>query len=269
MIKMVSMLSILAIIASICSALEQERYWIETPDTENNIVFMEDRWIGIAGRDVEDKDLQDYQLKELSGVIVVQVKKNSPASKTDLQPGDVILKYEQQVVMSIKALRRMVEETPVGRKVILLVTREGKTRDVEIVVAKKKWEFEIPAMRSWVPKGWKEKPEENIYQDKENCLVLGIEIEDMTSQLRAFFGVQEDTGILITTVREGSLAEKSGFKTGDVVTKINDEKIDDLSQIKNFLCEKDSKEKLVFQVIRNKKELKILLLQKEDNPNKF
>jgi len=49
----------------------------------------------------------------------------------------------------------------------------------------------------------------------------GIRVDQMTDQLRSFFGVSGDNGVLVTSVDAGSAAEKAGLKAGDVITAID------------------------------------------------
>ena len=48
----------------------------------------------------------------------------------------------------------------------------------------------------------------------------GIQVEQMTDQLRNFFGVSTDLGVLVSSVDAGSAAEKAGLKSGDVITAV-------------------------------------------------
>ena len=49
--------------------------------------------------------------------------------------------------------------------------------------------------------------------------VAGIEAESLDSQLAEYFGVKE--GVLVRSVVRGSAAEKSGLRAGDVIVKID------------------------------------------------
>jgi membrane-associated protease RseP (regulator of RpoE activity) len=53
------------------------------------------------------------------------------------------------------------------------------------------------------------------------CGYLGVGLLDLTPELRAFFGVPEDTGVLVSKVAPGSPAEKAGIKVGDVLTGVD------------------------------------------------
>ena len=53
--------------------------------------------------------------------------------------------------------------------------------------------------------------------------IVGIEAESLDSQLAEYFGVKE--GVLVRSVVRGSAAEKSGLRAGDVIVKIDDNRV--------------------------------------------
>ena len=258
MLKKIGLMSILVITLMSAGVMSQDhsRYKFEMPDIEGNIL-MADRWIGIMGRDVEQSDLLPFKLKELSGVIITKIMDNSPASKTDLQRNDVILEYDHLRLMSWKALRRMVEETPIGRKVVLLVSHDGLVREAKVIVEKKAWEFEVPQFKKIIP-NWLDK--EETPKHEQDCLTLGIELQGLTTELRKYFGVSEDIGVLIARVEKDSVAEKSGLQVGDVIIRINQETIEEPSKVRDYVCEMKSSESLKMTVVRNRKEMVVHIL---------
>src|SRR6185295_14319149 len=53
----------------------------------------------------------------------------------------------------------------------------------------------------------------------------GIRVDDMTPQLRTFFGVSGNDGVLVTSVDASSSAEKGGLKAGDVVIAVDSQRV--------------------------------------------
>lgn len=252
--------SILLIMLLSIAATAQERKKIIIPEMVANLGFIEDRWIGLSGRDVEPKDLEKYKLDEIAGVIIVAISKDSPASNANLQEDDVILEYDNQKVMSIKSLKRMVLETPVGRKVPLKIMRNGKIMKSEVVVEKRSWEFEMPDVRKWIYKTYETDIDDeecpNCVEQQE-CITLGIELKSLSKQLRKFFNAPDNTGILISHVYENSIAEKSGLQAGDVIIKINDKQIIKPHQLHDELCQIDKNKRFNLSIIRDRKEIQI------------
>jgi len=88
---------------------------------------------------------------------------------------------------------------------------------------------------------------------------LGIDAEDLSGQLGAFFGAPDGEGILVRDVNSGSPAEKAGVKAGDVITSINGERIRTVGELREKLSAKrDDKDRTVkLGVLRNKSEISL------------
>ncbi len=90
---------------------------------------------------------------------------------------------------------------------------------------------------------------------------LGVNMQPFTRSLARYFNADKLTGILISTVLEGSPAEKAGLKSGDVLTEFNGtelsaEKNSDLSALRNLVRESE-KEMVDVKIWRKGKEKKL------------
>ncbi|HEX6898551.1 MAG TPA: PDZ domain-containing protein [Thermoanaerobaculia bacterium] len=54
---------------------------------------------------------------------------------------------------------------------------------------------------------------------------LGVNLTDLTPELRAHFGVPEGEGAMVSRVEAGSPAEKAGVKVGDILTSVDGQTI--------------------------------------------
>lgn len=50
---------------------------------------------------------------------------------------------------------------------------------------------------------------------------LGVELSELTPELRAHFGAPESAGVMVARVTAGSPAEKAGLKVGDIITSLD------------------------------------------------
>ena len=55
---------------------------------------------------------------------------------------------------------------------------------------------------------------------------LGVGTLPLTKELRAHFGVPEESGVLVASVEAGSPADKAGIRVGDVVTRVDGEAVE-------------------------------------------
>jgi membrane-associated protease RseP (regulator of RpoE activity) len=65
---------------------------------------------------------------------------------------------------------------------------------------------------------------EHVY-DSEGTRVrrgyLGVGLTEMTPELRAHFGVPEEAGVMVSSVEDGSPADKAGLKVGDIIAALD------------------------------------------------
>ena len=78
-------------------------------------------WLGIS---IEDQ-------KE-PGAIIRRVEPNSPAEKAGLKQGDVIVEFNNEEVIGVQQLTRLVRETPVGRVVDVRVRRDNREETLKV-----------------------------------------------------------------------------------------------------------------------------------------
>jgi membrane-associated protease RseP (regulator of RpoE activity) len=54
---------------------------------------------------------------------------------------------------------------------------------------------------------------------------LGVQLVDLTPELRAHFGVPEDAGVMISSVSEDSPAARAGIRVGDIISAVGAEPV--------------------------------------------
>jgi C-terminal processing protease CtpA/Prc len=103
-----------------------------------------------------------------------------------------------------------------------------------------------------------------------SSLRSGLMVENMTPQLGEFFGVKNGNGVLVRSVEKGSRADKSGFRAGDVIVKVNDQPVHDTSDFTHALRAHSGGPAAV-TVVREKKEqnLTLTLPEKKDSGSLF
>ena len=92
-------------------------------------------YLGVDIRDVGDEQIAQLKLKESRGAEVIHVDHDGPAGKAGLREHDVILQMNGVVIEGEDQLRRMLRETPAGRTVTLILSRDGQQQTVTIQLA--------------------------------------------------------------------------------------------------------------------------------------
>src|SRR5882724_6388569 len=163
-------------------------------------------FLGVGVSEIDSERAKALNLKEERGVEVKNVDEDSPAAKAGVKVGDVVLDYNGQRVEGMEQFVRFVRETPVGRAVKLLISRNGATQTLTATIGSRSsntillggddFRFTMPEIRipdiPRVVTSWQSR-------------TLGVDSESLNSQLAEFFGVKE--GVLVRSVIRGTAAE--------------------------------------------------------------
>lgn len=229
-------------------------------------------WLGVETHEVSTEDVKEWKLPAERGVVVERVTPDSPAGKAGLKEKDVITEINGQRVEGTAQFRRMVRETPPGRKVQLTVWRGGQTQTLSATLGKAEegrrtfstatpgaFAFRLPEVEALG-----DLPQLDMDSDMVTGMFagarprLGIDAEDIGGQLGAYFGAPDGEGVLVRGVNEGSPAEKAGVKAGDVITQFNGEPIRSLGDLRERLAgTKEEDRSVKLGILRNKNTLSL------------
>ncbi len=87
-------------------------------------------YLGVDIRDVTEEQVGALKLREARGAEILRVDHDGPAGKAGLREHDVVLQMNGQVVEGREQLKRLLRETPPGRSVSLLISRDGQQQTV-------------------------------------------------------------------------------------------------------------------------------------------
>ena len=237
---------------------------------EMNIVIGDDgsSWLGVETHEVTADKAKELKLSAERGVVLGKIVPDSPAAKAGLKENDVVTEINGQRVEGAAQFRRMIHEIPAGRSIQLTVWRDGRAQTISATLGKS--EERRHAMKMLAPRPgtfafrMPEIPEIPPMEWNGSMLLggqprLGIDAEDLSGQLGAFFSAPDGEGILVRDVNSGSPAEKAGVKAGDVITSINGERIRTVGELREKLSAKrDDKDRTVkLGVLRNKSEISL------------
>lgn len=242
-------------------------------------------YLGVQMKEISKENFAQYGLREVRGVAVEKVSENSPAERAGLQNGDVVVRFEGTEVTSIRKLSRLISEVAPDHQATLTVLRNGSEIELKVTMGKREFsKFEnsanifgelspMPAMPDmprvprtpaipFPPLGDREGSVMFFGSNRQ----IGITVTSLTKQLGDYFGVAEGRGILISSVRENSPANKAGLQTGDVVVEVDGKEVKNAFDLTRLINEK--KEGAVnLTVIRNKSRLNISVEPEKSDGN--
>ena len=232
-------------------------------------------YLGVGVVEIDAERAKELKLKEDRGVEIKSVDDDSGAAKAGLKVGDVILEYNGQRVEGQAQFMRLVQETPVGRTCTLLISRNGATQTLTVTIGTRKgawfsgdfsegfaYATPMPPMPPFPSQPPRMPDVPRTFMTWRSSAV-GIESESLGSQLAEYFGVKE--GVLVRSVIKGSAAERAGLKAGDVIVKVDGEKVATPREISGALRSTRSKKTVAFTVVRNRKEMNLSITLDESS----
>jgi serine protease Do len=165
-------------------------------------------YIGTKIQSVDADVAKQFNLKVREGALVRSVLPNSPAAQAGLEPGDLILKFNDHPINDPTSLQGTVEQLAIGKPYPMLISRNGKQQTLTVTIA------EMPKNLTAASSDEEVQTPSGAKSDS-----LGLEVRPLTKDLARQFGINATTGLVISGVQEGSPAQVSGLKAGDVIEK--------------------------------------------------
>ena len=231
-------------------------------------------WLGVEIAEVTAEKAKDLKLSAVRGVIVDGVEPDSPAAKAGIKEKDVITQYDGQPVEGAVQFRRLIRETPPGRSITLEISRGGSLQNIsvelgdrtDVYVRKMKGKMrDFGGAYSLSMPNVEELPDMPEVMDPRTP-VLGINAEDLTSQLGSYFGAPNNAGVLVREVRPGTPADKAGLKAGDVITRVEGKEVRTLVDLRAQLREKSNQASVSMSVLRKGSEIAVTVPIEKPRP---
>lgn len=200
---------------------------------------------GRLGISIDDVDSPETPGSPTEGAIVRSVINGSPAADAGLEEGDIVAEFDGERVRSARQLSRLVQETPVGREVPLVVVRDDERLRLSVTPGEVD---SLTTLREWMPDvgHWQQRLRQALPQalrrdrgfdfddQSPDRQLFGIDVTDVGPQLAEYFGV--DHGVLVTSVVSGSVAADAGLQAGDVLTAVDGELVSDIGALHRLVA---------------------------------
>lgn len=168
--------------------------------------------LGVIVGAVTREMAEALELDRPVGALVNDVTPDGAADRAGIEPGDVILAFNDEPVETWNDLPPLVGANPPGTEAKLLVSREGKEETFDVT---------LDALDA--DDGETLADNQNAAQ---NSNVLGLIVDSISSDRRRELGDPEG-GVVITDI-ESDDAWRAGLRPGDVILMINNRGVDDM-----------------------------------------
>ncbi len=193
-------------------------------------------WLGVNTGEVDPELAKTRELPVESGVLILRVIEDSPASDAGLQEGDVITAVDGEEIDDPKELSETIRSKQAGDKVKITYHRGKKKENVNVELAEREGRSYAYAFGD---------PGREHGPAEEHMRHFG--------EPRAFLGVTpgEGEGAVIGSIEEGSVAEEMGLQAGDVIQAVNGEKIADFAALSKKIGSMDPGDPITLSIERS------------------
>jgi serine protease Do len=167
-------------------------------------------WLGVTIQALTDGLAQSFGLDGTDGVLISDVISDGPAERAGLETGDVVTHIDGRAIADSNALRLAVAESEPGAKLELTIIREGDEKSVHVTLAQRPSSRELAAGKAGAPA---------LATD------LGMKLAPLSEETARQLGIEHTDGALVTVITPGSAAALSGLREGDVILKVDADRI--------------------------------------------
>jgi len=175
-------------------------------------------YLGVTIRDIDSRFAREKDFKDLKGVYVVSVAKNSSADVAGIKEEDVILRINNSETNSVSQLLEAVGQHNPGDNIRVDIRRNGKLQTKELRLKNRQNSFDVLTQR-----------------DIQAIEILGATFAEVSAGEMQELGI--DHGMKIIELRRGKLRDK-GIKEGFIITEIDKNPIRSNSDINNQIAGK-------------------------------
>lgn len=155
----------------------------------------------------------------------------------------MIIRYGDQDVTGVRQLRDLVANTSPGTRVAIEIIRDGKKETLHATIGSQSRDT------SAIPSEIGANP----------LTKLGLKVETLTPDLANRLGANEQKGVVITGVTEGSLASLAGLQKGDVIVEAEHQAVSSVDELEQVLAKATSKSQVLLRGRRQGGSLFIVL----------
>ena len=211
-------------------------------------------WLGVRIQTVTEDLALSLGLDRPYGALVASVIPGSPAEKAGIKAGDVILNFNDSEVTEMRKLPRLVADTKVNSRSTVVIWRNEKKKNLNIVIAEmKEEEKQVEQKTNRVEEN---KLQSNYYEQ------LGLTLSSITKDTRMRQNIPDEvSGLLVTKVEQSSDAEMKGIRPGDIIQEINQTPVKDINSFDKIMSSLKETKKGVLVLINRQGNINFVALK--------
>ena len=198
-------------------------------------------WLGVRIQTVTSDLAESLGLDRPYGALVATIIPDSPAEKSGIKAGDIILQFNNKEVTEMRKLPRLVAEAEVNKKSKIVIWRNEKEITLDVLIAELKEDQTASKEK---------KSKKKVVQEGE-VKELGIKLVNLNEEVRVRQNIPDEIyGLLVLDVTQNSEAERKGIRPGDIIQEVNQVPVNKVSELKEIIKKASNKKGILLLVNR-------------------
>lgn len=174
-------------------------------------------WLGVAIQDINKSLAESLQLDRPQGALINAVEPEGPADQGGIEPGDVIVTFDGQVIVDADDLPHVVGMVTPDSEVKVEIVREGRRKTIKVEVG------ELDSDRL-------EMASSESGEDR-----LGLTVEELDREQSRALRVRG--GVVVTEVSPDSAAADAGIRPEDIIVQLGYSRLDDIDEYRAVIAD--------------------------------
>jgi serine protease Do len=196
--------------------------WVTEQLTSDGVVRR--AYLGVGIQPITAELAEQFKVQPRQGVVVTQVRPDTPAAAAGLQSGDVIVEFAGTPITAAGQLQLVVERAEIGTRHDLVIVRDGER--MTLALEPQEQPTDMLADQSG----------HSPQHERTRLDTLGVKIGELEPSVARKLGLEDVTGVVVTDVRAGSAAEQAGVQSGNVITQVNGQTVTSVADVNATLA---------------------------------
>jgi serine protease Do len=188
-------------------------------------------WLGLTLENLTAEAAGSTGVNGARGVLVSDVLRDGPAEKAGIRRGDIVVACRGKPVDDADAFRNEVAAAPIGQTVTLALVRDGRARDVDVMVLS-----DLGVGKLFVSSA---------------AGRFGVEVKPVGKKEAARYGLDENRGVMVSRVEAKGAFGKAGIRSGDIILQINQSEVAGLDEFGEVLSSTPPRKEIVLTIINH------------------
>ncbi len=197
-------------------------------------------YIGVYISEVDQALLKRNNLS--GGVRIDSVMSDSPALKAGLRKNQIIYRIGNNAINNERDFQRVLASCKPKTSIVFYVKSNNKSKVITINPDNRSSAIKDLYLYNYIQNPW---------------LFIGIDVQAMNPQLSDYFKVKY--GLLIVDIRDHSIASKNGFQVGDIIIRVNNNRVFNENDLTKQLAWGLQNQPIVIDLVRKQQQIRLNL----------